>query len=75
MKTNRKKRRKSRKGGDKNKAGNNPIYIKFYRAIGFVLDSIHRLVCGRQKTTTFRRMDLSPSSGGWGKMNLLSWAR
>jgi hypothetical protein len=32
-----------------------------YRAIGLVLDSIHRLVCGRQKTTTFRRLDLSPS--------------
>jgi hypothetical protein len=43
-----------------------------YRAIGLVLDSIHRLVCGSQKTTTFRRLDLSPSSGGWGGINLLS---
>jgi hypothetical protein len=25
-----------------------------HRTIGLVLDSIHRLVCGRQKTTTFR---------------------
>jgi hypothetical protein len=24
--------------------------------------------------TTFRRLDLSPSSGGWGRVNLLSWA-
>jgi hypothetical protein len=24
--------------------------------------------------TTFRRLDLSPSSGGWGRTNLLSWA-
>jgi hypothetical protein len=39
------------------------------------LDFIHRLVCGRQNTTTFRRLDLSPSSGGWGRINLLSWAR
>jgi hypothetical protein len=46
-----------------------------YRAIGLILDSIHRLVCGTQKTTTFRRLDLSPSSGGWGRINLLSWAR
>jgi hypothetical protein len=45
------------------------------RAIGLVLDFIHRLVCGRQNTTTFRRLDLSPSSGGWGRINLLSWAR
>jgi hypothetical protein len=37
------------------------------RAIGLVLDSIHRLVCGKQNTTTFRRLDLSPSSGGWGQ--------
>jgi hypothetical protein len=36
------------------------------------LDSIHRLVCGRQNTTTFRRLDLSPSSGGWGRINLES---
>jgi hypothetical protein len=28
-----------------------------------------------QKTTTFRRLDLSPSSGGWGRVGLLSWAR
>jgi hypothetical protein len=28
-----------------------------------------------QKTTTFRRLDLSPSSGGWGRIDLLSWAR
>jgi hypothetical protein len=28
-----------------------------------------------QKTTTFRRLDLSPSSGGWGRVDLLSWAR
>jgi hypothetical protein len=27
------------------------------------------------KTTTFRRLDLSPSSGGWGRVDLLSWAR
>jgi hypothetical protein len=26
-----------------------------------------------QKTTTFRRLDLSPSSGGWGRIDLLSW--
>jgi hypothetical protein len=45
------------------------------RAIGLVLDSIHRLVCGRQKTTTFRRLDVSPFSGGRGRKNLLSWAR
>jgi hypothetical protein len=25
--------------------------------------------------TTFRRLDVSPSSGGWGRTNLLSWAR
>jgi hypothetical protein len=25
--------------------------------------------------TRFRRLDLSPSSGGWGRINLLSWAR
>jgi hypothetical protein len=25
--------------------------------------------------TTFRRLDLSPSSGGWGRTNLLSWVR
>jgi hypothetical protein len=25
--------------------------------------------------TTFPRLDLSPSSGGWGRINLLSWAR
>jgi hypothetical protein len=49
--------------------------LVMYRAIGLVLDSIYRLVCGRQKTTTFRRLDLSPSSGGWGRINLLSWAR
>jgi hypothetical protein len=34
------------------------------RTIGLILDSIHHLVCRRQKTTTFRRLDLSPSSGG-----------
>jgi hypothetical protein len=28
-----------------------------------------------KKFTTFRRLDLSPSSGGWGKVDLLSWAR
>jgi hypothetical protein len=28
-----------------------------------------------QKTTTFRRLDLSPSSGGWGRVDILSWAR
>jgi hypothetical protein len=28
-----------------------------------------------QKTTTFRRLDLSPLSGGWGRVDLLSWAR
>jgi hypothetical protein len=28
-----------------------------------------------QKTTTFHRLDLSPSSGGWGRIDLLSWAR
>jgi hypothetical protein len=49
-------------------------WCMLYRAIGLVLDSVHRLVCGRQKTTTFRRLDLSPSSGGWGTINL-SWAR
>jgi hypothetical protein len=27
-----------------------------------------------QKTTTFQRLDLSPSSGGWGRVDLLSWA-
>jgi hypothetical protein len=32
MKTDRKRRRKRRKGEDKNKAGNNPINIKFYVA-------------------------------------------
>jgi hypothetical protein len=46
-----------------------------YRAIGLVLDFIHRLVYGRQNTTMFRRLDLSPSSGGWGRINLLSWAQ
>jgi hypothetical protein len=46
----------------------------FYRAIGLVLDSIHRLVCGKQNTTTFRRLDLSPSSGGWGRINPLERA-
>jgi hypothetical protein len=28
-----------------------------------------------KNTTTFRRLDLSPSSGGWGRINVLSWAR
>jgi hypothetical protein len=28
-----------------------------------------------QKTTTFRRLDLSPSSGEWGRVDLLRWAR
>jgi hypothetical protein len=28
-----------------------------------------------QKTTTFRRLDLCPSSGGWGRVDRLSWAR
>jgi hypothetical protein len=28
-----------------------------------------------KNTTTFRRLKLSPSSGGWGRINLLSWAR
>jgi sorbitol-specific phosphotransferase system component IIBC len=28
-----------------------------------------------QKTTTFRRLDLSPSSGGWGRVDILRWAR
>jgi gamma-glutamyl-gamma-aminobutyrate hydrolase PuuD len=27
-----------------------------------------------QKTTTFRRLNLSPSSGGWGRVDLI-WAR
>jgi hypothetical protein len=53
---------------------NTNLDIKF-RATGLVLVSIHRLACGRQKTTTFRRLDLSPSSGEWGRINLLSWAR
>jgi hypothetical protein len=46
-----------------------------YRTIGLILDSIHLLVCRRQKTTTFWRLDLCPFSGGWGRINLLSWAR
>jgi hypothetical protein len=50
-------------------------WCMLYRAIGLVFDSIHRIVCGRQKTTTIRRLGLSPSSGGWGRINLLSWAR
>jgi hypothetical protein len=29
----------------------------------------------KTKITTFRRLDLSPSSGGWGKIDLPSWAR
>jgi hypothetical protein len=29
----------------------------------------------RDKNTTFRRLDLSPSSGGWGRVDLFSWAR
>jgi hypothetical protein len=28
-----------------------------------------------KNTTTFRRLDLSPSSGGWSRINLLSWSR
>jgi hypothetical protein len=28
-----------------------------------------------EKTTTFRGLDLSPSSGGWGRVDLLSCAR
>jgi hypothetical protein len=28
-----------------------------------------------QKATTFRRLDLFPSSDGWGRVDLLSWAR
>jgi hypothetical protein len=28
-----------------------------------------------QKTTTFRRLDLSPSSGGWGRVDLLPHTR
>jgi hypothetical protein len=28
-----------------------------------------------QKTTTFRRLDLFPSLSGWGRVDLLSWAR
>jgi hypothetical protein len=34
--------------------------------------------CSMWKTknpTMFRRLDLSPSSGGWSRINLLSWAR
>jgi hypothetical protein len=27
------------------------------------------------KNTTFLRLDLSPSSGGWGRVDLFSWAR
>jgi hypothetical protein len=47
-----------------------------YRTIRFILDSIRRrLVYIRQKTTTFRRLDPSPSLGGWGKIDPLSWAR
>jgi hypothetical protein len=38
-----------------------------YRIIGRILDSIYRLVCGRQKTKTFQRLDLSPSSCGLGQ--------
>jgi hypothetical protein len=40
------------------------VYVVLYRTIGLILDSIHHLVCRRQKTTTFRRLDLSPSSVG-----------
>jgi hypothetical protein len=28
-----------------------------------------------KNTTTFRRLHLSPFSGGWGRINLLRWAR
>jgi hypothetical protein len=42
------------------------------RTIRFILDFIHRLVYIGQKITTFRRLDLYPSSGGWGKIDLLS---
>jgi hypothetical protein len=28
-----------------------------------------------KEITTFRGLDLSPSSGGWGKVDLFSWAR
>jgi hypothetical protein len=45
----------------KSRSGENNFML--YRAIGLVLDFIHRLVCGRQKNpTTFRRLDLSPST-------------
>jgi hypothetical protein len=27
------------------------------------------------KNTTFRRLDLPPSSGGWGRVDLFSWGR
>jgi hypothetical protein len=45
-----------------------------YRTMRFILNFIHRLVY-MTKITTFQRLDLSPSSGGWGKVDLLSWAR
>jgi hypothetical protein len=36
---------------------------KNYRTIGLILDSIHRLVYRRQKSTKFRKLYLSPSLG------------
>jgi hypothetical protein len=50
-------------------------WCMLYRTIGLILNSIHRLICRRQKTTTFRRLDLSPSSGGLGLDKPISWAR
>jgi hypothetical protein len=37
----------------------NSAIQKLYRAIVLILDSIHHLVCGRQKTTTWLRLALS----------------
>jgi hypothetical protein len=47
-------------------------YWMLYRTIGPILDSIHRLVCGRQKITTFRKLDLSSSCTTYTIVRILS---
>jgi hypothetical protein len=59
-------RPKSQRLSEENVLGTNCV---LYRTIRFILDFIHRLVYIRQEITTFRRLDLSPSSGGWGKID------
>jgi hypothetical protein len=51
------------------------VYVVQNYLAFFLTLSIVSCVEVLQKTTTFRRLELSPSSGGWGRVDLLSWAR